>query len=540
MSRSEEEPTLSQLEAIPVKVNGIELDLEQKRQLIKHLLVSPVIKDRYKRVQLAKRLSVSSSLLKRTEQENELSFILLILKHCAQLSDTIDQFVYEIGMVERIDGENSYELKAFNVFLHNLFHLTDREFNTTISFVQLRELHSLLTKIDWQRTAWINAYKASMPDGTDLPDDIYADDKSEIPFSVLSDLTSMRPHNERVTIAPILEFVERLIRYTKSEIQSLIETPKEQATIEGLSEWSEKRANEFGISRELNWLRKHLSFYELPTVTHLLIALYPLDAKSEFFRVSAWFVNDEDTTLEKANMYTKEPVNRRNIAQCIGEVQKWYDQYRLSENFTIELFLPTKLLSAPVENYKITPNELENRNVKIKLGIQYDVVVRSLKRATDRRIRERWKDKWTKHKLLLQMKNLPNGDEAASNAMLKICNIKECRNEESLYSKLKKSDVVYLTTEFAPPRTSTLFDIAIAAGIPVALWPREVCNTPDTFPNLLKTLLLQPYDWLSTVKQQREAALEDRRHQGQHLTLLWDNPHRVPRDIAEGLLVAPR
>lgn len=188
----------------------------------------------------------------------------------------------------------------------------------------------------------------------------------------------------------------------------------------------------------------------------------------------------------------------------------------------VEFFLPRQLLSCDVDQW------IKHNDLGIKWGEDHPVVVRSLDRAKEPREQGHWRKKWHKFKELARVTN--------HQRMLHICHRKKYAPKE-LYRDLMMSDEkVCLTLTFTPtnePDDGRLLYEILFAGIPIALWPRSVEDAPENSDKirteieriiLNKNLLELP----KIIQEQRLQAIGNDVHLGNHLTLLWDDPNRLP------------
>jgi hypothetical protein len=117
-----------------------------------------------------------------------------------------------------------------------------------------------------------------------------------------------------------------------------------------------------------------------------------------------------------------------------------------------------------------------------------------------------------------------------------ICDEGQYGTHESLYSTLRPTSIVCLALTFAPLEnligTGSILNAILGTGIPIALWPREHIKEPQKISNLFASILSQ--ETLSALprlvwEQRLEAGRsKDKDHPGHHLTLLWDDPNRLP------------
>ena len=196
------------------------------------------------------------------------------------------------------------------------------------------------------------------------------------------------------------------------------------------------------------------------------------------------------------------------------------------DKLILEIMLPNELLSHPVDHWLI-----DNGMALVKLGIQHKVVVRSLERARRKKAWPLWKSKWNALQELLDGNtNIDDKNYA------RIFDKSQCETYESLYATLRVPSVVCLALMFASldgaADNGHVFTATLGAGIPIAVWSRKYLDTPEILHDILASFLTP--ESLSKIPelvwQQRIAAAEskDEHHPGRHLTLLRDDPNRLP------------
>ncbi len=197
----------------------------------------------------------------------------------------------------------------------------------------------------------------------------------------------------------------------------------------------------------------------------------------------------------------------------------------------IEFFLPTILVNLPVDRWRVGTAE-------IPLGVQYQVVVRSLTRLREvasahAYLRGKWPRTGT-----TQFSVPPADHGTGFHGVSAICWLTEeaaDRDRDQLFVALAREGgpvCVLLAGAPAPDRCRAL-TLALAAGIPVLMWSRRL--EADLISGLSSLLLGVTPLWLRDlplrVLQFRSNAAYQ--HAGEndlanHLTLLYDDADRIP------------
>ena len=478
-------------------------------ELIQHLLKCRYMNNREQRKEVVNKLSTEGIACNITsnEQDSDFANVWHMLKTCSQHPDGVGQLAYTLYQLEG----KSPEWQALDKHIRYLY-------NTNVTYTRLKQLLSKLREMTWPEDILRKAYIASMPEGREIP----GDDESTLLLSMLDELAKV-PRKR-----PIVEFVEHLAYYAEKQQKEDIR--------DDLKDWSKGRANELGMSLLLDQLRTDVQRYTPPHAAYLLIAVNPHQGE-QTFEIQAWLLNSKNKPVEKTAPYiSKYPVTLDGVPECIDEIRTQYAEY-LSRELTVELLLPNELLCYAADHW---PIDLGMED-KAKLGHRYKVVVRSLKRACNKLMWADWQYKWNKFQ---KFKKGEKPDEGENPTEVKgpiwICEEEECKEEELFGVTLYTSHVVCVALVFVPPSPDAthVFKKALSAGIPIALWPRQHTNHPGTVSDLFKSLLLP--DDLSTClqnlselpqlvwKERVQAVPKNEHHHGHHLTLLWDDPQRLP------------
>jgi len=186
----------------------------------------------------------------------------------------------------------------------------------------------------------------------------------------------------------------------------------------------------------------------------------------------------------------------------------------------IEFLLPFNLLCYPVDHWAtVSSDQLQD---DVPIGIRYPVVIRSRDRLRNDIFWSPWKAHWNNDKL---QKVVSDTDVV-------------WMNEDSfraMYPKLNGTDAICLVMTF-PHKTivdlkKAMLSHAIRLGAPIALWSRKIDESDDIQPELKALLSEGTLEELpERVRKKREEkwAAEEEHKAGYNLSLLWDDPHRIP------------
>jgi vWA-MoxR associated protein C-terminal domain/vWA-MoxR associated protein middle region 0/TIR domain len=193
------------------------------------------------------------------------------------------------------------------------------------------------------------------------------------------------------------------------------------------------------------------------------------------------------------------------------------------EELMVEFVLPRELVDHEVERWRFGKPGLSRQ-----LGIEFPVVVRSLERLADQTLHRRWQRNWQE----LQTLDGQPADEV-------MCWLRpDGRSSDDLLSELIGSSrpclaVAYPSASPGHRGEDDGYTAMLLSGTPVAVWSRDR-RDPDTFENEIQALLdgtsilaLREQTLLLRQNAVRRAG-EDGSPLGHHLTLLWDDPDRLP------------
>ncbi len=252
---------------------------------------------------------------------------------------------------------------------------------------------------------------------------------------------------------------------------------------------------------------------------YLLIELAPKNKNNKYYAVQAWlFISSENIR----NIYVEDKAIALNeIPALIEEILGIIDGLSVNhQQLTIEFILPRHLLSHHVEQWTDGNGD--------PLGINYRVVVRSRERLREKRLQRFWCPCWdeAQKKGALQ--------QAAKTHMV-LVNETQLRKFRTQVDAGKLCFVLASVPQVLTDIKKEVFFALIKSGVPIVLWPRHI-NNKDELEQALDKLLS------CTLEQLPHCLFESRRylweneheqHTGYHLSLLWDDPDRIPPELQE-------
>ncbi|MGD1700796.1 trypsin-like peptidase domain-containing protein [Dapis sp. BLCC M229] len=231
------------------------------------------------------------------------------------------------------------------------------------------------------------------------------------------------------------------------------------------------------------------------------------------YLVSAWFIPDLNEynylTAEKCYKLDtkKDDFSLAEIKELLKDLWDKSDQYVPERNdkqtTIVELFLPRELLTQAIEFWEIEPVEdLE------PVGINNQVIIRSSKRFEGKYTKKRYRNTWN-----TTWNNLSQRFHDACSSCLS-----DKFDDQALILKLTQT----LSIED--------FKQIDKAAIPITIWLRKTIEDVECINNIFQ---VKVQDLPEQVRQQRKIAFnqEQPEHIGNHISLFWENPYRIPPNI---------
>jgi hypothetical protein len=266
---------------------------------------------------------------------------------------------------------------------------------------------------------------------------------------------------------------------------------------------------------------------------YLLVLVRPSRQKPEEYFVDGWFLTEvqkadgthvqQRKQLDLPISLASETVPDTNemtfpIKQIPAVVATFWNQIggegNDTQDLTVEVFVPLKLLDQAVHGWVIE----DQFGFASPLCRECQrVVLRSYERlARNYRPRGLWQKKWAYVETVLQ--------QAAQGVFIpfEMAKVQALKETTAIAVKITQGDI---STARGGPLA-----LILGTATPIALWLQQQLNSVQEFEALLDCCL---YSVLDSVSQTRRDAYdsEDENHLGRHLSLVWENPHRVPPDI---------
>jgi hypothetical protein len=303
---------------------------------------------------------------------------------------------------------------------------------------------------------------------------------------------------------PILDFVARLRKYAPAHQEEIKAWIDSVARIRGLNQ------------AQINKCFKNQS-QPIALPPYLLIELSPKNKNNKGYAVQAWlFMSSENIRTVYAE---DKAVTLNDIPALTEEILGIIDNFNVNHRqLTIEFILPRHLLCHDVEHWTDGNGD--------PIGTKYQVVVRSRERLRAKKLQRFWIPCWNeaKKKEILQ--------EMAETYTVRVCET-GLRKISSLVDAGKLFFVLASVPNVLTEQNINVFFALTKSGVPIALWPRKV-NNVNEFTQQLSKLLSCTLEQLPQClfKNRRELwQNENEQHTGYHLSLLWDDPDRIPPDF---------
>lgn len=247
--------------------------------------------------------------------------------------------------------------------------------------------------------------------------------------------------------------------------------------------------------------------------------------------IDFWDTSGKRRQWQSSNQRADESWTFAELPEILADIFK---RNLAPEKMIIAFLLPDELLSCDVDQWddKVLLTE------GIKVGMSHPVVVRPLARMKDPYYRQRCFNRW---QLIRQQLN-----RSPQEHLLWICG--DDWNAVDLVLDLKEAnDIFCVGLTFMPPieDDDTILDIMLDTGLPIALWPRldgEVIGSHEKVKAVLRQWLdIDAFEKVpETIRRIRRYARTKAEYQiGKHLTLVWDDPTRIPAKYDDEKLMEP-
>lgn len=495
-------------------------DLE-KQELVEKLLACESIKEQDLRDRITEKLrpEISDRIKKFGRGRYDVDSI---VDTCLQYLWGIEELVYHIRYFEG----NSRQLLVVENFV-------DRLHPKSVTLFQIYRLKWLLIEakipFDDLIDASINLYeKRGMP----RPEWIASlqeksDWGNELRFFLLNFLASVMKWGDEV---PILMFAAEIVKYLEnrgqsSEVTNGIEQDRELSVDSRIKAWIETTAAEQNL--KIPPMKFLISSSTSSSLLYLLIKLDPNTDGQSFF-IRAWLQNSQNENLGYSPVCdtpVKADVIPDIISKFLLESSKYMkrgDVYRL----VIDFCLPREMLFNDVDHWliQVSRNTISSRK---RIGIRHPVIVRPIERFDY--LPSFWEGKWNYFQSYASKKK-----DFQDTLPFVIFDIEVCNGQEDkIDGLLIPEHIVCLALTFVPQEVP--FDILnaiLSNGIPIVLWHRRHTHQPEELKRLFTSFLSenQLVDLPMLVWKVRLEGAGNDEHFGCHLTLLWDDPTRIPPD----------
>lgn len=318
--------------------------------------------------------------------------------------------------------------------------------------------------------------------------------------------------------------LERFVAYLITEIE---DSEIDESVISDLERWAKENIKDFSIL--LEQIKKDLEQKDLEqkypiNKSYLLIVIHS-SKQSNLYTVEAWIILDFHSD-KKLNFIDYKPLHLIDYEHKLLEINQIPNiiQKILNEsanfhpkNLTIEIFLPFDILNYEVDRWQLDDDL--NLGIDSIIGQVYEVVIRSYERLvpTYNRRRMFWEQKWQEMEALKHI-----------SAYDGFCLGNE--NLQSVISQLRSSEIIGLKVPQAPQTIGKVSILAaiLETAIPVALWLRKDLKNINSLSEIDNILNFELEKLPEVVKDKRSEAQNPDTDIGYHISLLWENPYRLP------------
>jgi hypothetical protein len=342
----------------------------------------------------------------------------------------------------------------------------------------------------------------------------------------ISSLIEVVDHLEEVAVRPdavppLLVFVENLAWFAESVGATEVST--------GLLRWNEDTAARMGLPTSLLVGLRDRVRWRVPGRSGppaLLVQIGEDGVDPDRYQLSAWLWSDgsiSETLAGDDHAYALEDIEDELDRLLVSpSLQK----LPVASELMVEFILPHRLLSHPVDQWLVR----WGTRVPHRLGVDCPVVVRSLERLLAQETLAtygKWRRKWR----WLQ----ENGHDLPQGAVRWVRDLDMLSTSTAFYEELAGDSPVCVVWSFPPAgeEDTEILGAGIWAGTPVMLWPRSRHDegvVEAQFAQLLATGSLSRLPEMTWKLRAGAAGSDD--HFGRHLTLLWDDPERLPEPHA--------
>ena len=285
----------------------------------------------------------------------------------------------------------------------------------------------------------------------------------------------------------------------------------------------------------------------------LLVVLYPPSfdefcLKADQFCLKAWLIPDvsspeaceplvvENQQSEDSQAKLKDPYSYL-VQNFLEEFPRFFEivlrnstkLLKYQSELVVELFLPASCLGFAVDQLKV----LAKRTFG-PIGNKYPFIVRSVERLQwlqDNEYVNDWRNKWDT--LQEALNKIP--DESA---FLHLDQLDGCNWDGVIDRFLAQKEKIGIQVSCPPSEAAQeeLFDTIIKAATPIAIWIRRDISGLNSIEKIKELLAAGPLFELPKSIYQRRASPPNGEHIYCDLSLLWEDPNRLPPDINASLV----
>ena len=479
------------------------LTIQFKSQLVDALLNCHSINDKEVRTSLINDLpdDIKNSIPRHSSNRVEMKNI---VDRCLDFSAGIENL---IKVVRIFEGDSDSMRKVYDIIPSIL------GLESPISNQYLSELFFILEKLFVQFSHLQTFYRKSLPPFFKN----HSEPKSS--WQMITELSKFPLQADKTH--PLVYFIQNIVDKLSPGKES-----------DQLADWISRIAVDFGIVSEKEISSSKACGHDInESPVYLLVHLRPdpnnRNNEHQEFAVNIYsWRNPDDVPC----VYTHGQCDKNKILDIIDDViETKFDE---NDNIqAIEFILPCQWIHLDVNEWKRN-DEIEWNS---RLIDDYQVSVRLDRyhykgKRLKRRFRDRWKKKWNRFKTM-------NADQCANTSIFWVCNHENYDVKKLCSEFTYDEDKTCLMQTFLPQHPDDFGLALLNAGIPVAVWCKKyghLKNDHEIIKNdlfeLIKdgNLIMLP-DRIHKVcrKPEQKKRLQD------HLTLLWDDPGRLPKDLQE-------
>jgi hypothetical protein len=259
----------------------------------------------------------------------------------------------------------------------------------------------------------------------------------------------------------------------------------------------------------------------------LYIVFWKAEGKS--YLEQLWYPQRALTGNEELSQPDKPLVKLAELHQVFHEVLLRHADImsRESENVTIEVFLPAEHIGCALDQWPDL--RTRRRPSKMTYGARYPCTVRAFERLYEPALSEWWWRKWHRY---ADQHELTNHMLWATGRLA---------DPDELEIELERQPhIVCVAIPYLPAGAATesaMYDVCLDAGIPIAIWPRQSKGliNEDELKEQIKCSMLAALP--GHIRALRLEAISCETHLAKHLTLLWDDPRRIPSVTTKPLVL---